>query len=562
MASLTTFVFYRGSNLVTGGNLVLEVEGPNAIRSGEELILEVQLENRNSADLVLVDLLVVYPPGTRSAADPTQELTRERFSLGEVRSGESREQIVRAIPFGGTESELPFTFTLEYRLDNSNAIFDKTVIHPIKINAVPLSVKLEAPLTVNDGGGAVLRLELASNATVPLPPLLVVVEYPAGWLFREASPGPAADNRLWRLSALAPGESRVIRVEGTLAGQAEEQKFFRVTAGTVAAGRPDQVAVPYGLAEALVTINRPGVGLQLALNGATGGEYVAATRETIRGRVTWVNNLSVPIENAELTLDLVGAAADRTSILVTRGFYQSAAGRIVWSKTGESRLASIPPGATGEVEFSFPVASLTSGVPQINPVITFNLNFRGTQGGTGAAVTAEAVSTVKVNSALQLAAKALQRSGPFANSGPLPPEVGKQTTYTINWSVINSSNNLNNASVKAVLPPYVTWLGVSAPATEVITFTPYSSGGGEIVWQLGQVAAATGLSTAARELSFQLGFLPSSTQVGQIPALVLAPRLSAFDTFTNQTLEVTHREITTFLIADPLFNPGEDEVRS
>jgi hypothetical protein len=168
---------------------------------------------------------------------------------------------------------------------------------------------------------------------------------------------------------------------------------------------------------------------------------------------------------------------------------------------------------------------------------------------------------IKFNSVIQLAAKVLYFTGPLKNGGPLPPKVGSQTTYTMVWSMVNSSNSLEAGRVKAILPPYVEWLAVQAPTNEILTFTPVAAGGGEVVWDLGTVPGGTGVASPPREVAFQIGLTPSVTQAGSSPVLLSAPTLEGIDSFTRQPLSyIFNRPLDTNLTSDPQFKYGQDRV--
>ena len=182
---------------------------------------------------------------------------------------------------------------------------------------------------------------------------------------------------------------------------------------------------------------------------------------------------------------------------------------------------------------------------------------RITEGLPDEPIETKASGRIKLNSIFQLATVALYHDGPFVNFGPLPPKVGAETTYTIIWSVINSSNAVREATVKATLPTYVRWLGAVSPTDESVTFNEST---GEVVWNLGLVEAGRGLVTAAREVAFQIAFRPSASQIDDAPVIIAAPTLAGIDTFTSDVLTYTRRELDIRLLNDSKFRPGDDRV--
>ena len=138
----------------------------------------------------------------------------------------------------------------------------------------------------------------------------------------------------------------------------------------------------------------------------------------------------------------------------------------------------------------------------------------------------------------------------------LPPIAEKETTYTVIWTALNSSNNLSSAEVRATLPSYVRWKGVTTSG-ENISFDQAS---GEVLWSLGKVDAGTGFSSKAREVAFQIGFFPSVNQVGEAPDILSQAVFSANDDFTFVPIRISTRSVSTRLSTDPGFKSGDDIV--
>ena len=77
-AVYAAFIFFGGSNIVSSENIDLQITGPVSVNSGEKITLVLDIRNRNRTPLEVVDLVVEYPKGTRSAEDGREELPRYR----------------------------------------------------------------------------------------------------------------------------------------------------------------------------------------------------------------------------------------------------------------------------------------------------------------------------------------------------------------------------------------------------------------------------------------------------------------------------------------------------
>ena len=146
--------------------------------------------------------------------------------------------------------------------------------------------------------------------------------------------------------------------------------------------------------------------------------------------------------------------------------------------------------------------------------------------------------------------KALYYSGPFTNTGLIPPKVEKETTYTVVWSLSNTANNISKGVVTSSLPSWIRFVGTISPNTEDLTYNPSTQ---EITWNIGSIAKGTGITGAGRSVSFQIAFIPSLSQVGTIPVIINDAILTGHDDFANVDIRVSKTPLRTQLDSDPAF---------
>jgi hypothetical protein len=285
------------------------------------------------------------------------------------------------------------------------------------------------------------------------------------------------------------------------------------------------------------------------LNGQATPLYLSTAGEKIRGDISWVNNLPGKILDGEITVRLIGSTFDKTSVTASKGFYRSSDNVILWTAQDEPELEEIQPGGTGHVTFSLSALSLASlrslGVNA--PEFTLEVNFTGRRVAAGAVnqnVDSTITRAVRIQTNANLAGKVLYFAGPFTNTGPIPPRVDQETSYTIVWSLNPSFNNVSDVEVSAILPSYVKWLNVKSPQSEDISF---DTSRGAVVWNVGTLQSGT----AIREVAFQVSMQASLSQVGESPTLVQTAKLTGTDAFTNSPVTAGIRELTTRLFAEP-----------
>jgi hypothetical protein len=557
---IAAYMFLAGSNVVSADNIDINVTGPLAIPGGEELVLQLGVINRNPVPIKLVDLVVEFPEGTRSAADTSIDLPRYRESLGTISSGEQVQSTVRAVLFGTEGSEKNIRITVEYRIDGSNALFFHEREYSVKISSSPVTISVESLSETTSGQSVDFAVKLHSNANEVMENILVRAYYPFGFDVRTTDPAPTFEKDSWQLGDLAPGDEREIRLSGVLVGDNTDERVFKFEVGTQSAQNPEEIAASFETVEVPVSIRRPFLALSLELEGdASAEDVVVSPGARVQGTLSWANNLDVPIHDVELAVTLDGAAIDRSTVSGQGGFFRSQDNTIVWNRETNNVFAMVEPGQNGRVNFSFETNELTQGASQRNALIAVNANVTGRRlSETQVPELLESVvqRTVRIQTGLHLASRAVYTVGPFENYGPLPPRAESQTTYTVIWNVANTSNEATDVRVVASLPSYVEWLGVTSPEGTSIAFEPTQR---QLVWTVGDVAAGTGYELPSKEVAFQIAFEPSLSQVGQNPVLVNAQTLTGLDKFTGSMLQTGRPALTTNISTDP--NVGQDRGR-
>ncbi len=548
------FIILTGSNVVSSNNLDIAIKGPVSAKGGEEIPLAILIANNNPTALEAVDLSVAFPPGTREAGKLDRDFTRYQKNLGTLASGESHTENIRAVLFASAGSEQEIKVTVDYRTVGSNAIFEKTKSYKVLLTSSPLEVAVTVPEELSSGSDIALALDLSTGNSDGLANVLVEVNYPSGFKFVGAVPKPAYGNNIWDIGDLGPDAKRHITINGVLEGQDGEKKLFRFTAGVPSSTREDRVGVPYNTTESTIQMRRSFVELVGTINGSTEAEVVTNPATTLRADLSWKNNLSDKILHGQVNVKISGNALDQASVALNTGTYRSTDDVVQWSEQHEEDLAIVESGASGHVNFDFaPLSTLSlSGLGIKNPYIDLDLSFDGVrvgEGSSGSAVHTGGKKRIKINSKLDLVARGVYSQGPFVNNGPLPPRANVETSYTLVWSLVNTSNDLDSVRVSAILPSNVRYIGTVSPAGSDVR---YDSLRGELVWNIGRLPTNTS-GAPVKELSFQVGLTPSVPQAGQTLPLVTNVKVTGTDTWTAASLSDSVSLVDMHIATDPNF---------
>jgi hypothetical protein len=142
----------------------------------------------------------------------------------------------------------------------------------------------------------------------------------------------------------------------------------------------------------------------------------------------------------------------------------------------------------------------------------------------------------------------------------LPLKVGKSTNFTIHWKLINYNNDLTDVSIKTTLPQGIGWTGVIAGNYGDLE-PQYNERTSELVWNIKDVPAFTGILLPAKELIFQINATPSLNQVGRYMELISEGTLTAIDVFTGQEIKIKIPALNSQLSADPTVEKEEGVVQ-
>jgi len=564
--AVVIFAFYTinsGTNIVSPENIDISITGPVSVNGGEEFSLEVAITNKSEVIIETADLFMKYPEGAYSSSDSQQELLRARESLDSILPNETITKILPLVLFGEENSEKEISATLEFRFEGSSVALEKEEVYTVRLASSPVNLLFYAPEEVSSKQEFEMKIELSSNSNNTIKDLLVNIDYPFGFTPSSVSPPSLIGEGVWDVGDLSSSDKRTVIINGNIDGREGDERMFKVSVGTKSTDNNKKIGTAYSFTSESVVITKPFIELRLLVDGDDKPEYVSKGEKVIRADVLWKSNIPVRITDGELKVKFDSSVLDKFVISVGEGgFYRSIDNTIIWDKRGNADFAVIEPEEEGRVSFTFqtlPLAGSNGSVFQ-DPKIDIKASTKGkyiSEVEVPKDVTTTITKSIKIESDLSLTARAMYNIGPFKNRGFLPPKVEKETTYTIIWTVVNSSNKMSSVVAKTTLPPYIKWLGVVSPTDEDISFNEV---GGEVVWSIGDLKAGVGFGTPGREVAFQIGFLPSVSQIGKVPPLTGDIALFGEDTFTGTIVKSVERRLSTQLSTDPYFNASQAQV--
>lgn len=532
-------VWFWQKNTYSTENLKLELLAPASAAMGEEITYTVRYKNNGDARLENAMLIFEYPAGSVPSQGTNGRVTQ---LVEDIYPGQEQNLSFKARLFG-KEGELKEAKVLmQYTPKNLNAKFESNTTVTTSIATVPLNFELDLPSRTESSQQFTFDLNYFSNSEYPLSDLRIKLEYPQGFAFQSALPAPIGENE-WKVGLLNKASGGRISIKGTLQGESQEVKIFRATLGSWKDGK----FTVFKEATKGIEITSLKLLISQTVNGSP--SYTASVGEPLHYVISFKNVDEKSLENLFLIVNLEGRPFDLASVKAERGTFKEGDTSIIWEAKDVTKLRFLGKGEEGKVEFWINVkdswevfSSQDENFTLRNKVILSD---------------AREEFELKVNSRLAIEQAAHYQDEVFGNSGPLPPQVGTQTTYTVIWQVKNLYSDAENVTVRATLPQEVSMTGKIFPENAPLTLDSASR---EIVWKVGDVAAGTGTFDPVASVAFQVALLPTSSQRGSASQLMGESRVQGSDAFSEQTLAASNSALTTNLPNDSLAQ-GKDIIQ-
>ncbi|MEK7537982.1 MAG: hypothetical protein AAB619_03345 [Patescibacteria group bacterium] len=552
VVSVAGFFFFNRAKRFTNDNVQLQFQPVTSAISGSNLTVTVEYQNLEPVDLTNAELTVEYPAGftyTTSQPAAANEF-RNAFTLGTIRSGQAGRTTISGTIIGAVGEARDFGATLTYRPANFNSDFQTKASRQVTITASILSLQFTGPTQLAPGGTGTWTATYANTSDRDLKNVQITAAYPDGFTVTSTNPAAQERSAVWKFPELKKGVQGSITVVGSIDGNLGDSFPLKVSAGLVTATNTVDLQDEQSL---LVILVKTGVTTTVAVNGST-DPAVIDPGETLNYSIRVTNASDLEITQATVTVKLDGAALD-LSKLANDSQAAVKSNVLTWTKDQVAALANLKPNQS--VTLSFAVGTLpnlavktdadrdpkvTASIDVTAPSLTTNAN-RGGQPST--------VVVIKLATVLQLAAAAryYEAPGQAVGSGPVPPVVGKTTTYRVTWTVTDSTSDAATLVVSARIPTSVLWTGqnLSRDAGD-LTFDPTSR---TVRWTLNTVPAGTGGRLPALTARFDLAITPTAEQVGTVPILIETATATATDSFTAKALSSPAATLTTDLPSDP-----------
>jgi hypothetical protein len=457
---------------------------------------------------------IIEEGGSRVAKVATEELG------GSIYPGQERTMKFKARLLGKEGETKDAKVRVSFQPQDLKIKNEASSSYTIILDQLPLSLNLDIPQKAGAGKTMTLRISYNSNVAYPLKDLSCSVEYPSDFQFSYAKP-KGMDNNQWDIPILNETDSGKIEIGGILNGEPQDQKVFKVKLGIWQDG--DFIV----LKEAIrgVAIIAPSVQFTERINGQD--NYNVSMGDRLHYEITFRNSGDEELKDQALIIKLEGNNLDYSSIKALDGVYQKGDNSLIWDGNQLSELQSLKPGDEGKVEFwistnkNWTMKSAADKNPFIKTKITLGQ------------IKQEFLN--KINTNLIALQNIRTDSRFFSDSGPFPVVANEKTTFTVEWKVKNYYNDVSNAKMITVLPSGLRFVADNYKIPEG-TRLYFDEGTRQLTWEIGSLAAGTGVISSEALCAFQLSIEPQTTDTDIL--LIGSAQLSGNDLWTNNNISV------------------------
>jgi hypothetical protein len=549
-------VYYYYFNQPAGtDNIVLEIKVPDKAIVGESISYDINYRNESGIYLANVKLEVILPSSfTQIESVPTSTGVNSWF-LGDLDLNATGTVTISGYLVAPVDSANVIVAKLNYTPANFSSEFKKESSANTIISGLGFNVSLDYSNTAlvgqnnelkincsnfksNDLSEYYLEFVASDNFKIKNP---VLVESDAFTLLKIESVG----ERKWLISGLPYDfeEKLSLPVSFILEAKNQDSEDLSVRLFKKEANGRDLVFWEKTIS---FEVMKSDLNISLSLNSDKTDQAVNFG-DTLNYSLSYSNNGDANIYDLVLMAVIKGDFVD-WSALEDKHQGSLSGDAIMWTKKEVLALGELKPGQEGKIDFFLGVKNFDindlGAETFIFSYAQYNLNNNKDEISED-----NRSNTIKseINSDLNLVDKILyfNEDNLPVGAGPLPPEVGEQTTVRVYWTIKNNLHDLENVEAYLDLPVGVDWS--DNDHTNVGTIQ-YDAANRQVIWRLGLLP----LSVYRADAEFSLSVMPSESDRNKILVLSPGATVVATDKVTGANLKVKTSPRTTKLEDDEI----------
>lgn len=557
-------IWYRLRQNVTSEQISLTIAAPAQVQAGDEVTYAVTYGNTSFVDWENVEVFFEFPAGlTVTATEPDVPVSGNhiRRQVGGLPSGASALFRVTGRLLAEENSSAVARAEIQLTPENfPSGRFTHSTLASTTIISAPLDVAIAAAREAGAGERVAAVITVTNKSEETMAGIYVELRPAVGMRIApedpEFSTGYEATDRRWELPSLPSLTASSTTAILFLAGEPGEQRTLDVVVGLVRG--TDRFV--QRRASTVLTISSAALTITQRYQAAE-SPLVVRAGEKVQGLIQYANAGTEGLTNVVVRATIEGNSFDPASLALRSGAYDPVTKTITWTSSTVPELALLQPQQTREIQYEFflkSAAHLPAEPAAKNSTLLITTFIDSPDVPVPVGQARQPVQdqfVMSVASDITLAADAFYDDGRLglSSSGPTPPQVGKQTTYSVRLRLGSTLNDLGEAKVTAVLPDGVRYTGEHVATVGTVE---YEERTGELLWTVARVPGLTGRAMPTADLYFQVAIVPGENQQGAIIPFLNRLVATATDLFVDQELKF---EVTTYPTTESAV-PGKGQV--
>lgn len=544
-------LWYRQSQQVEQEDLGLSISAPSEFTAGDEIQYVVQYSNDSRVSWYDSEVIFTPPSGfrfTQSTPQSTQSGSNYVFSLGTLSPGQRGEVTISGHLIGEQQANVLARAELAISPENfDKARFQRSETVSTTIVAVPLDISIEAAANAADGERVVGIIRVRNTSNNPISGGLLRLQSIGGIQFvtedETFSPGFSVIDSWWELPTIEPLQEVTRTVVLHVNGQAGERRTLEMEAII----KEGEALFIQRKINHVITVSASELTVDQTINDSTESQVITA-EQLLRGVVKYKNTGTTGLKNVVVSVQFEGSGLDASNLKLTGGAYNPTNQTITWTSASIPELATVLPSQEGEIVYEFavlPTDSFPTDESGKNQTLVVTASIDSPDlpkpNGQERRIISDRLA-LPIGTQLTLEADAFYDDGRLGlpSSGPVPPKVGEQTTYTLRFRSGSTFNDAGEVKMVAVLPDGIQYTDKTYKTTGDIEFNDRTQ---EITWTIPVVSGLSGRAAPAPELHVQVALTPGENLRNTVVELLQSATVEGLDLFTDERVTTS---LTTF----------------
>ncbi len=536
----------------TTEDLLLEIEGPQQVASGEEVEFTINYQNVSDLTLRNLELTLKYPIGLKinSVEPAASNALQTIWQLGDLPPGASGQVIIRGQIFADQPQTDSLSASLLYQPQNFSSDFIKQADHSLQIGESLFELDFVSPAVILPDTKTDFTIKWRRQGEVKKDKvylqLLTTKDFALSIDGRDLPSIIESDqNKIYEWELNSKKNQSDLNFAGKFNADSKGERLFKL-----------RVVSRDGVEDKLLQekefnlfISAEEILLTFSLNDDNPDQLPPGS--DLSYLITIKNTSGQTLRNLTVTLQLTPEIIDWSFLQTPSEPRITDRGEIIILPDKTPILQELSKGEEVEIVVKTKVKSNISLPAKLKSSATVSIAEVGGEKQESLSFSSPVITTTIV-SPVNFSAQAFyfDDEGVKIGNGAWPPQVGQSTEMIVKWFVRAQDKSLSNIKVEATLPAGIVWLGTDKVDQGSLF---YNSATRKIVWQINSLTPSSHDITA----SFRVAFTPTVDQVGSV-----VPILST-SVFTAQSssgdIYLTSPALDTNLSGN-LFGSGQGQV--